>query len=185
VIKSGRNDPFGLLVQPLDPNAAKPENVSTSGSAKPSSSTSEKVGNRIANSYDQFLKRITDAYTKPGQPGAASSPSAAVDLPPLPKEPELAKVQVTGVVVVAGAPRAIVQAPNEPTSRTVGIGDSLSGGQLYVKNIDMSNRAEPVVFFQQGSMEFAVAVGRDPVLVASAAPAAARPVRGLYSVQVP
>jgi hypothetical protein len=84
---------------------------------------------------------------------------------------------------VGGEPRAIVQAPDEPTSRTVGIGDSLSGGRLIVKSIDTSNRAEPTVVFQQGSIEFSVAVGREPVLIASAAPLVPTPrVRGLNSV---
>jgi hypothetical protein len=108
-----------------------------------------------------------------------------VNLPTLPKEPEPAGVKVLGVALVAGIPRAIVQAPNEPTSRTVGVGDSLSGGQLFVKDIDMSNSAEPMVFFQQGSLQFSVAVGRDPVMMASADPGLGKPVSGLYSLQAP
>ncbi|HEY9824837.1 MAG TPA: hypothetical protein V6D19_05275 [Stenomitos sp.] len=195
VIKSGRNDPFGLLVPvKVDGGNAPAASGSAAGSAGQSSArtTQEKVGNRMATSYDQFLKRIGDAYSKTGASGAkpgattgsTSGSSGTVDLPTLPKQPELADVKVTGVVVVAGAPQAIVQAPDEPTSRTVGIGDSLSGGRLYVKDIDMTNRAEPVVIFQQGDASFAVAVGRDPVLLASAAlPSAARPVRGLYTMR--
>ncbi|MGB8701727.1 MAG: hypothetical protein WCD18_20110, partial [Thermosynechococcaceae cyanobacterium] len=189
VIKSGRNDPFALLVQPSSPNTAA---APSAPEKKPQ--TQEEVGKKLVNSYDKFLDRIAGIYGKPGDSGSKSGAIASnglpgtINLPSLPQKPEMANVKVTGVVVVAGLPRAIVQAPDEPTSRTVGIGDSLSGGKLYVKNIDLSNRAEPVVIFQQGGTEFAVAVGRDPVLLASADPTAPgvtapRPVRGLYTVQ--
>ena len=149
--------------------------------------TQEQVGNRIASSYEKFLKGITGSLggsKEPNRPpSGGQDPAAGITLPELPKAPEPANVKVTGVVVVGGEPRAIVQAPDEPTSRTVGIGDSLSGGRLIVKSIDTSNRAEPTVVFQQGSIEFSVAVGREPVLIASASPLMPNPrVRGLNSV---
>jgi hypothetical protein len=188
VIKSGRTDPFGSV----GPTASVGGNSASSGSSSPGgsrSTTQEQVGNRIASSYEKFLKGITGSLggsKEPNSPlsGGQIDPAAGVTLPELPKAPEPANVKVTGVVVMGGQPRAIVQAPDEPTSRTVGIGDSLSGGRLFVKNIDTSNRAEPTVVFQQGSIEFSVAVGREPVLIASASPLVPNPpVRGLYSIQ--
>lgn len=184
VIRSGRNDPFNPLVSPAPKEKTSKSGSDASGSAK-SNKTAEKVGDRIATSYDKFLERISDSYTKSGSGSAPGSSSGAVNLPTLPKEPEPAGVKVLGVALVAGMPRAIVQAPNEPTSRTVGVGDSLSGGQLFVKDIDMSNSAEPMVVFQQGSLQFSVAVGRDPVMMASADPGLGKPVSGLYSLQAP
>jgi hypothetical protein len=183
VIKSGRSDPFGSVgpVASVGGNSA-----SSGGSSGGSRTTQEQVGNRIASSYERFLKGIAGSLGTPNRPSSdgQSATTSGVNLPELPKEPEPANVKVTGVVVVAGMPRAIVQAPDEPTSRTVGIGDSLSGGRLFVKNIDTSNRAEPTVVFQQGSIEFSVAVGREPVLIASASPFVPNPpVRGLYPVQ--
>jgi hypothetical protein len=189
VIKSGRTDPFGILVSPTTAGSNAP------GSSTPDKSTSDKttialnsktkavsqqqVGDRLVKSYDNFLKGISGTLTKPsGSPASSGS----VTLPDLPSKPELSGVKVTGVIQVAGSPRAIIQAPGEPSSRTVSIGDSLSNGQLYVKNIDMSNLTEPVVIFQQGDSEFSVAVGRDPVLVASAG-SNAKPARGLRSVK--
>jgi hypothetical protein len=185
VIRSGRNDPFNPLVSP-PVKATSGSGGGSSGAAK-SNKAAEKVGDRIATSYDKFLERISDSYSKSGSgtaPGSSSG-SGSVNLPTLPKQPEPAGVKVLGVALVAGMPRAIVQAPNEPTSRTVGVGESLSGGQLFVKDIDMSNRTEPTVIFQQGSLQFSVAVGRDPVMMASAGPGAAQPVSGLYSLQAP
>ncbi len=192
VIKSGRTDPFGLLVPAItagsnasDKSASEnPSNKTTlSLNSKTKAASQQKVGDRLVSSYDNFLRGLSSGLTKPSTSPASSGASSgansgSVTLPDLPAKPELSGVKVTGVVQVAGSPRAIIQAPGEPASRTVSIGDSLSNGQLYVKNIDMSNLTEPVVIFQQGDLEFAVAVGRDPVLVASAGPSA-KPARGL------
>jgi hypothetical protein len=185
VIKSGRTDPFGLLVPATTaggntPGSKPSENGTSQGKTvisrvKTGPAPQQKLENRLANSYDKFLQGISSSFAKPS---ASPSSSGSVTLPELPSKPELSGVKVTGVIQVAGSPRAIIQAPGEPSSRTVSIGDSLSNGQLYVKNIDMSNLAEPVVIFQQGDSEFSVAVGRDPVLVASASPSA-KPARGL------
>jgi hypothetical protein len=187
VIKSGRTDPFGVLVSATasggNTSGGNTSQGTTTGSnAKTKPASQQQVGDRLVNSYDKFLKGLSNSLTKPsGSPASSSSGSSgSVTLPelPVPAKPELTGVKVTGVIQVAGSPRAIIQAPGEPTSRTVSIGDSLANGQLYVKNIDMSNSAEPVVIFQQGDSEFSVAVGRDPVLVASASPSA-KPARGL------
>jgi hypothetical protein len=182
VIKSGRPDPFGS-VGPV----ASVASANGSPTAGGNSSGSQQPLDRMANSYDKFLKGIAGTLTGKGTPepqtgdpsGGQGTSAPDVNLPSLPKAAEPAGVKVSGILVVGGEPRAIVQAPDEPTSRTVGIGDSLSGGKLMVKNIDTSNRAEPTVIFQQGDIEFSVAVGKEPVLLASAA-VPSRPVRGMY-----
>jgi hypothetical protein len=180
VIKSGRPDPFGSVGPVASLTSA---NVNSGSgyyySQQPSSS-------RYSN-FDRYLKGANGSSStpssspsfppSPGQSGGLSGSMPDLTLPSLPKAPEPAAVKVSGILVVGGEPRAIVQAPDEPTSRTVGIGDSLAGGKLFVKNIDTSNRTEPKVIFQQGDFEFSVAVGRDPVLTASAMPSS--PLRGL------
>ena len=205
VIKTGRNDPFGLLVAPQSGGSAAPTN-SSGGSG--GNTTNIKVSTQAPNGANGSQMSMTPSRTgngssrmtfgslpslSPGSFGNASSlgtssgskgagsaggnsakgnsatsGTGSLNLPALPPKPELAGVKVTGVVIIAGSPRAIVEAPGEPTSRTVGIGDSLSNGQLYVKDINASNSAEPVVIFKQGDLEFSVAVGRAPVLIASA-----------------
>ncbi|NJM77613.1 MAG: hypothetical protein HC852_19865 [Acaryochloridaceae cyanobacterium RU_4_10] len=195
VIKSGRNDPFLKLA---DAKGTDGKDDKSKNEAKPKEKLTpqEQYLKHATSSYDRFLDKVSEAYIKPDKTkGAGSSSSIAssggtssggINLPSLPSKPDLAGVKVTGVVEIAGMPRAIVEAPDEKTSRTVGIGDSLSGGKLYVKSIDLSNRAEPMVIFQQGDTQFSVAVGREPVLMASAATGSGRPlrpVRGLYSTQ--
>lgn len=197
VIKSGRNDPFLKLA---DSKGTDGKDDKSKNEAKPKEKLTpqEKYLKHATSSYDRFLDKVSEAYVKPNQnKGSGSSSSIAssssigssggINLPSLPSKPDLAAVKVTGVVEIAGMPRAIVEAPDEKTSRTVGIGDSLSGGKLYVKNIDLSNRAEPMVIFQQGNTQFSVAVGREPVLIASAPTGSGnplRPVKGLYSTRV-
>jgi hypothetical protein len=175
VIKSGRPDPFGS-VGPQGRIASADGGSSGSGS---SGSYQQQGVNRMVNSYEKFLKGLAGSLGTPSrsgsqgqsgsQSGTPSTSTSDINLPSLPKAPEPASVKVSGILVVGGEPRAIVQAPDEPTSRTVGIGDSLSGGKLFVKSIDTSDRNEPKVIFQQGGIEFSVAVGKEPVLIASAA----------------
>ena len=86
-------------------------------------------------------------------------PNIIPALPPLP-EPTLAKaVDVTGVVVVAGVPQAIVKAPNESTSRYVQAGQRLSNGQVLVKRIEVNSGSDPVVILEQNGVEVGRAVG--------------------------
>jgi len=80
-------------------------------------------------------------------------------LPPLPDSSLAKSVQVTGVIVVGGIPQAIVQAPNEATSRYVQVGQRISNGQILVKRIEMNNGSDPIVILEQNGVEVARAVG--------------------------
>jgi len=80
-------------------------------------------------------------------------------LPPLPDSSLAKAVQVTGVIVVGGLPQAIVQAPNEATSRYVQVGQRISNGQVLVKRIEMNNGSDPIVILEQNGVEVARAVG--------------------------
>lgn len=178
-IKSGRNDPFAVLVSPK--KEGEQGGNTSSGSANNSpKTTQEKFAQDMTKSYDKFLSNISKTYEDEvkAQKAAAGgqkasgiqamiSPSSSSGGQTEAKSPEPSQVQVMGIASVGGVPQAIVQAPGEPTSRTVGIGDSLSDGSLIVSNIDMSNPAEPIVIFQQGSMTFSVGVGRGPSIMAS------------------
>jgi len=89
-------------------------------------------------------------------PGAVQAP-----LPPPPPQPTLARaVQVLGVVQIGSIPHAIVQAPNEPTSRYVRVGQRLSNGEVLVKRIEMGQ--EPIVVLEQVGVEVRTAVGGGP-----------------------
>jgi hypothetical protein len=116
------------------------------------------------------------------KPASRTSPGKAV-LPPLPApEPTVAKgVKVQGIVVLAGRPQAIVQAPDEKTARTISAGDRLANGRVLLRSFDMSNPIAPKAIFEEAGMEVAIGVGQDPIVLASAR-SGQTPVRGLYSV---
>ena len=92
-------------------------------------------------------------------PGSRGTSTAAAPSPPPPPQPTLARaVAVLGVVQIGDVPYAIVNAPNESSSRYVRVGQRLSNGQIVVKRIEM-NRPEPVVVFEQFGIEVVTAVG--------------------------
>jgi hypothetical protein len=107
------------------------------------------------------------AIRPPSGPGGngTSIPVPAEPLKPLPPipEPTLAKgVEVSGVVTIGGVTQAIVKAPNEPTSRYVGVGARLSNGLVLVKRIEVNAGSDPVVILEQGGVEVSRAVGDKP-----------------------
>jgi hypothetical protein len=86
-------------------------------------------------------------------------PTPAVIAPP-PFQPTLARsVKVTGIVQIGNVVHAIVDAPNEPSSRYVQVGQRLSNGQILVKRIEMNQGSEPVVVLEQNGVEVMTAVG--------------------------
>lgn len=91
----------------------------------------------------------------------------------LPPQPELARaVNVSGVVQIGSAVYAIVDAPAEPSSRYVQVGQRLSNGEILVKRIDF-NGSDSSVVLEQAGMQVVRRVGDVPVApVAPAAPSA-------------
>ncbi|MBF2035175.1 MAG: hypothetical protein IGR92_06740 [Leptolyngbyaceae cyanobacterium T60_A2020_046] len=80
-------------------------------------------------------------------------------LPLLPEATVAATVAVSGVVQVSGETYAIINAPGEPTSRYVRVGDRLSNGTILVKRIEMRPGSNPVVVFEENGVEVALPVG--------------------------
>jgi hypothetical protein len=90
----------------------------------------------------------------PPAPRSSAAPVAAA-----PPQPSLAQaVQVLGVMQIGEVPYAIVNAPNEPSSRYVREGERLANGQVMVRRIDLSS-AEPAVVFEEDGMEVITSVG--------------------------
>jgi hypothetical protein len=97
----------------------------------------------------------------PTPPKVAARP----DLPTLPSRPSqpiptLANaVEVTGVVQIGSTMQAIVKAPDEPTSRYVGVGQRLANGQVLVKRIETAG-SEPIVVLEEAGVEVIRAIGQ-------------------------
>jgi hypothetical protein len=100
--------------------------------------------------------------SSPANPSGPLNPKAPTGIPAMPPipQPTLARqVEVTGVVKIGGTVQAIVKAPNEPTSRYVGIGQRLSNGQILVKRIELNPGSEPIVILEENGIEVPVMVG--------------------------
>ncbi len=83
--------------------------------------------------------------------------------PPAPADTTLANgVTVMGVIEIGEQTQAIVQVPNEATSRYVQVGQRLSNGQVLVKRIELNAGAEPLVILEQYGVEVSKAIGEQP-----------------------
>lgn len=168
VVKSGRSDPFAEIVPSFVPDNSPPRTVpSNSGSQgrPPSTVTVPKTG-----SSTPSTSKPSASSTKPGTTSskAPSKTPSKIVLPTLPK-PEVAQgVKVTGVLNLGNQPRAIIKAPGEKATRTVGVGERIANGKVLVKAIILSNPAAPVVVLEQSGMEVRVGVGQQPVALAAA-----------------
>lgn len=180
-VQTGRQDPFAGLFLQTRPSSAggsasqvASQPSSSSNTATPSPSTPSATGNGGSSARN--------AGSPPGgasSNGNTGSPPVAQDdsipfpppdegsfPPPLPSipEPELArKVAVSGVVQIGEQLQAIVQVPNEGTSRYVRVGQRLSNGEILVKRIEMSPGIEPVVILEQYGVEVSKAIGEQSV----------------------
>lgn len=84
---------------------------------------------------------------------------------PLAKVPslDLAKgVAVQGVIETSLGLHAIIQLPNEATSRYVSVGQLLADGQILVKKININSDCDPSVTLEQEGIEVVKAVGEEP-----------------------
>ncbi|WP_439566477.1 hypothetical protein [Gloeocapsopsis crepidinum] len=178
-VQTGREDPFaGLFLRTAPRTSQVASQPSTpSSTPAPSPPAPSPAGNGGSAGSEQ--NTTPNGGSQPG--GGANSngnngnpPIAQEDSipfpppdegsfpPPLPSipEPELArKVAVSGVVQIGEQLQAIVQVPNEGTSRYVRVGQRLSNGEILVKRIEMSPGIEPVVILEQYGVEVSKAIG--------------------------
>lgn len=90
-----------------------------------------------------------------GQPGNGGNVAA---LPQLPSTDLASAVQVSGVVRVGSENYAILNAPTEPTSRYVRVGQRIANNRVLVKRIEFGG-GEPQVILEQNGIEVARPVG--------------------------
>jgi hypothetical protein len=161
-IQSNRPDPFSLV--PTSPDVTITREIRTSGNGQ---------GGSGAGSSGSGSRRSagTQAMLPQAIPALPDIPRLPRPLPAsLAPQPELARaVSVSGVVQIGSVVYAIVDAPDEPSSRYVQVGQRLSNGEIIVRRIDM-NGSDSSVILEQAGMQVVRRVGDVPV--APAAPAA-------------
>ncbi len=152
-VQKGRKDPFAGLFAPIIPRGA-------TAAATPQSTQLPKLP--VAEAPQPVAVK----------PSPQPSPVPAIPLPPVapetafvppPPQPEIARgVSVMGVVQIGNEVQAIVQVPNEATSRYIAVGQWLSNGQVLVKRIEVNQGSDPLVILEQNGIEVAKAVGEEP-----------------------
>ncbi|MBL1175645.1 hypothetical protein [Pantanalinema sp. GBBB05] len=145
--------------EPLLPSPARPPAIAARPAGIGSGSARTPGQPNAANPSSTAARPGTGGQSTPSAGG--NSPNVAA-LPPKPATTLADGVEVSGVVNINGVPQAIVKAPNEETSRYVGVGQRLSNGRVLVKRIEMNNGSEPVVVLEENGVEVAKAVGDKP-----------------------
>ena len=141
---------------PKFPQLVFPSVPSIPGSFGPNPRTSEP---RSIPSSSGPNPRTSKPPSVPLSPSQPTKPLGIPTLPPIPQPTLARQVEVTGVVKVGNTVQAIVKAPNEPTSRYVGVGQLLSNGQILVKRIEINPGSEPIVVLEENGIEVRVMVG--------------------------
>jgi len=179
-VQKGRQDPFaGLFAQAAGPSVPGtvtiPGTVPGGRQSVPVGSGSPRPNRERQNSGSNPSRQSSNPNR--GNTGSQASSDQSMPLPPVvpdssiepvspppPQEPELASnVAVTGVIQIGNETQAIVQVPNEGTSRYVRVGQRLSNGQVLVKRIEMNEGSEPIVILEEYGIEVARVVGDKPV----------------------
>lgn len=175
-IQSARPDPFALV--PAPPSITITRDSQPSGNQEGSSSTGSGSGQGLparSPAGDPSSRRSAGTQAMLPQPIPILP-----DIPRLPRslpaalspQPELARaVNVSGVVQIGSAVYAIVDAPDEPSSRYVQVGQRLSNGEILVRRIDI-NGSDSSVLLEQAGMQVVRRVGDVPVAPAAPAPTA-------------
>ncbi|HLP90877.1 MAG TPA: hypothetical protein VK184_20125 [Nostocaceae cyanobacterium] len=177
VIK-GRRDPFVLITAPITSVTPPTQNGSRTtrqaivvppplrvGVKQPNKNQPNKnqTNKNQPNKNQPNKNQITKQPTKNTQPPVrkvtpgilppVTPNTTIVSVLPQPQQPkEAQEVVVTGVIMFGKETKAIIKAPNEPTSRSVQPGQRLANGVL-VKRIEMNKGNEPVVVLEQNGIE--------------------------------
>ncbi|MBD2447857.1 hypothetical protein H6G76_11845 [Nostoc sp. FACHB-152] len=173
LISKGRPDPFAQIVgstssEVSNNSSAKPvprlPNLPTPNIRQPrvpmenAGAIRKQSSMTVLKTPTKTLAQIPKSILPKVLPQVIPSSNFGSVLPPA-AQPDLAKaVVVTGVVLIGSEPQAIIQIPNEPSSRYVQAGQRLANG-LLVKRIEMNEGSNPVVILEQYGIEVARMVG--------------------------
>ena len=173
VVKKGRTDPFGQIVEPIGSTTALGRQIVLPTLSPLPPPPHKKLIKKKSAQTAQLPKKSAQTAQLPKKPGfnpvlprvlagSVNSPKFTTVLPPI-RQPEMARaVIVTGVVLIGKTPQAIVKVPDELSSRYVRPGQRLVNGVL-VKRIEISQGANPTVILEEYGIEVAKQVGEQPV----------------------
>lgn len=168
-IQRNRPDPFALVPTIASIEIPEPTNVPARIAPAAPGSYNPPVPPASV-SFNPPQSRPTPSVNRqePGQLAPIPNLVPSTPVPPPPPQPTMARaVEVSGIVQIGNVPYAIVKAPNEPTSRYVRVGQSLSDGEVLVKRIVTNQGAEPFIVLEQYGIEVVRSVGEGGAAAAS------------------
>ncbi|HSM80411.1 MAG TPA: hypothetical protein VLS96_01940 [Nodosilinea sp.] len=163
-VVAGRPDPFASVMLP-GPRAPRPATTATVLTPVPPSPASQGLPT-VPVSATQSLPPLPQAVALPTLPapflpGSAPPSPTAVAVAPTgsPAFQNLVdQVVVSGVVQLGSGVSVIITEPGSTVSRRVSQGDTLAGGRIRVKSVDMSGQ-EPLVVLTYDGRDYTRTVG--------------------------
>lgn len=167
-VAAGRSNPFAPITRP---GASTPRR-NQAASQPPAPSNPPQNVPTVPVVATQTLPPLPSLPTASPSVSTLPLPTVAVapNLQPLPADPTamplpaleptspVDKIEISGVVQLGGRVRVIIREAGASTSRHVTIGDRLVGGQVRIKDVDLSG-AEPLVVLEYNGQEFYRSVG--------------------------
>ncbi|MBD2018641.1 hypothetical protein H6F43_00385 [Leptolyngbya sp. FACHB-36] len=153
-ISPGRSDPFAAVpARSISFSATSRPAASPASSGKPSAIS-------LAPLPVAPVTGLPSVAPLPLPAPNSALPSLPVPTAPAPSPTALADaVEVSGAIRVKGRWQVIVKESSVETSRYVGVGDYLEGGQVLVKKIIADGGADPTVVLQQNGREVTKSIG--------------------------
>lgn len=152
-INRSRSNPFSAVPVPPPPTAAPPTRPTAPG-AQAGGRTPQAGANvpSPGNGQPGGGNGRQPGGTPPGNGGdVAVAPPPSTDL--------AEAVQITGVIRIGNQNYAIINAPNEATSRYVRVGQRIANNQVLLKRIDFDGNGDPLVILEENGVEIAQPVG--------------------------
>ncbi|MEM9264647.1 MAG: hypothetical protein AAGA46_03910 [Cyanobacteria bacterium P01_F01_bin.13] len=143
-VERSRSDPFAELTIPLVP----PQPIEIPGSEAAAGGTATpNTSPGGTNGSNADFKTAEDPELE-APPEVNDLPDIA-ELPEIPQPTTARAVRVSGVIQIAGAPYAIIKAPDE-IERYVRQGERIAGGSVVVKRIDTRSPEPRVILVENG-----------------------------------
>jgi len=153
-VAAGRSDPFAPLTRP---SLTRPE----ASPATPAATAATTAPRAVVTSAPALptVSIAANGPALPPLPTAEATPEASTAAPAAPRAAQnpVNAIELSGVVQVGDRIHVIVKEPNAKTSRYVGVGDSLAGGQVRVHRIELSD--EPLVILAYNGQHYTRTIG--------------------------
>ncbi len=174
-IVAGRPDPFAPLVVPAAvPDRPTPDLLAPPPPPPPASSSRDPMPGAAASARPRPAAPAP-AQGLPALPPLPTVTIASLPAPPIPVgvptpagvegaaalavESEVEQVTISGVVQIGQQVHVIITEPSNPSGRRVSQGDTLAGGQVRIKAIDLSGVDPTVVLTYNGRDYFRTVSG--------------------------